>query len=214
MEKVKISILSFIGKLFLNFLFLTNRIQINGRKHALNAIKNGRPIMFCCWHGRLLYASYGLLKVKKGLWAIASKHRDAEIMGRILEAWGYRLIRGSSNKGGKEVLRRMTEVFESKTPYICITNDGPKGPKNIAKPGSMLLAKKFNAQIITITGTSEKNIEINSWDKFRLPKPFSKIQITISPPMNYTDQLQIKNDSRYLSDFMNKIQSKSDKCFD
>ena len=134
-------------------------------------------------------------------------------MGRILKSWGYQLIRGSSNKGGKEVLRKMTKVFNSDTPYICITNDGPKGPKNIVKPGSLTMARKYNAQILTITGTSSKFIEMKSWDRFRLPKPFGKIIITISKPMDFPDEIKSGEGSQYLSDFMNKVQEKADKCF-
>ena len=212
-EEFKIKILTFFGKLLLNTLVLTNRIEIKGKENAINAINTGKPILFCCWHGRLIYASFGLSKVRKGLWAIASKHRDAEIMGRILESWGYRLIRGSSNKGGKEVLRKMAKIFNSDAPYICITNDGPKGPRNVAKPGSITLARKFDAQILAITGTSTKFKEMKSWDKFRLPLPFGKIIITISKPMEFSNDIQQGEGSKYLSDFMNNTQIEADKCF-
>lgn len=212
-EEFKIKAFTFFGKLLLNFLLLTNRLVIEGKENAEKAMQNGRPILFCCWHGRLVYASFGLSKVKKGLWAIASKHRDAEIMGRVLESWGYRLIRGSSNKGGKEVLRKMTKIFDSETPYICITNDGPKGPRNVAKPGSLTLARKYNAQILAITGTSAKFKEMKSWDKFRLPKPFGKIVVTISKPMEFPVDVNPGEGSEYLSNFMNEVQDKADNCF-
>jgi len=212
-EELKIKLFTFFGKLLLNFLVLSNRIVIKGQDHAEKAMATGRPILFCCWHGRLIYASFGLSRVRKGFWAIASKHRDAEIMGRILESWGYQLIRGSSNKGGKEVLRKMTKIFSSDMPYICITNDGPKGPQNVAKPGSLTLARKYNAQILVITGTSLKYREMKSWDKFRLPKPFGKIVITISEPMQFPDDIKPGEGSQYLSDFMNDVQDKADRCF-
>ena len=132
----------------------------------------------------------------------------------ILKSWGYRLIRGSSNKGGNEVLQKMTKIFSSNSPYICITNDGPKGPSNVAKPGSITLARKFDAKILAITGTSTGYIEMKSWDKFRLPKPFGRIIITISSPMHFPNEIKQGKGSEYLSDFMNKIQTESDKCFD
>ncbi|MBC8197564.1 MAG: lysophospholipid acyltransferase family protein [Candidatus Marinimicrobia bacterium] len=213
MEAFKISLFTFLGKILINFLMFSNRLEIRGKENAISAMKTGRPILFCCWHGRLVFASFGLSRFQKGLWAIASRHKDAEIMGRILKSWGYQLIRGSSNKGGKEVLRKMTKVFNSDTPYICITNDGPKGPKNIAKPGSLTIARKYNAQILTITGTSSKFIEMKSWDRFRLPKPFGKIIITISKPMDFPDEIKPGEGSQYLSDFMNNVQEKADKCF-
>ena len=49
----------------------------------------------------------------KNLYAIASKHPDAEIMARILKNWGYGLIRGSSKKRGKIVIQEMNEIFHN-----------------------------------------------------------------------------------------------------
>mgnify|MGYP001227211638 CR=1 FL=1 len=208
----KIKFWTFLGKIVLNFLLRTNRIKIIGNEHVESALSTRQPIMFCCWHGRLVYSSFGLSRVKKGFWAIAGRHNDAEIMGRVLESWGYRLIRGSSNKGSKDVLRRMHEVFTSDCPVVCITNDGPKGPANVAKPGSLSLARKYNAQLLMITGTSSAYWEFSSWDKFRLPKPFGKIQITISSPMEIPDNIEQGMGSPYLSDFMNKFQNDADEC--
>ena len=98
-------------------------------------------------------------------------------------------------------------------PYICITNDGPKGPRNIAKPGSLKLARKYNVQILAITGTSSKYKEMKSWDRFRLPKPFGKIVITISKPMDFPEEIIPGEGSQYLSDFMNEVQETADQCF-
>ena len=213
MEAFKIYLQTFLGKLLLNFLIFSNRIEIRGNENAEDALATGKPILFCCWHGRLIYASFGLSRIRKGCWAIASRHKDAEIMGRILQSWGYQLIRGSSNKGGKDVLQKMTKIFDSDMPYICITNDGPKGPKNIAKPGSLTLARKYNAQILAITGTSSNFKEMKSWDRFRLPKPFGKILITISKPMVFPKEINPGEGSQYLSDFMNEMQKTADQCF-
>jgi len=213
MESFKIYFQTLLGKFLLNSLVFSNRLEIRGKENVEEAMATGRPILFCCWHGRLIYASFGLSRIRKGFWAIASRHKDAEIMGRILQSWGYQLIRGSSNKGGKDVLRKMTKIFDSKMPYICITNDGPKGPRNIAKPGSLTLARKYNAQILAITGTSSKYKEMKSWDRFRLPKPFGKIVITISKPKDFSEEIIPGEGSQYLSDFMNEVQDTADQCF-
>ena len=210
---INLYIQTLLGKLLLNFLLFTNRIEIRGEKNLKKALNTRKPILFCCWHGRLIYASFGLSRICRGLWAIASRHKDAEIMGRILQSWGYKLIRGSSNKGGKGVKKEMIKVFNSEIPYICITNDGPKGPSNIAKPGSITLAREHYAQILVITGTSKNYFEMKSWDKFRLPKPFGKIVINISEIMKIPDKIKIGEGSKYLSEFMNKFQQDADQCF-
>lgn len=212
-NELKLKFWTFLGKLILNCLFKSSRVIIKGKENVESALASGSPVMFCCWHGRLVFASYGLAQIRKGFWAIAGRHKDAEIMGRILESWGYKLIRGSSSKGSKDVLRRMHEVFSSELPAVCITNDGPKGPLNVAKPGSLTLARKYNANLLMITGTAKSYWEFKSWDKFRLPKPFGKILITISPPMELPREIKQGSGSPYLSKFMNKIQAESDSCF-
>ena len=185
MKQIKITIISFIGKWLFQIFFHLNKIVINGEEHLLNLINSSKPIMVCVWHGRLLFPSWYIRLKTTTLHAIASRHSDAEIMARILYNWGYGLIRGSTRKGGKAVVQKMAAVFKS-AGIVAVTNDGPKGPPRIAKAGSTGLALKYNVQIITITGSATKYWQMKSWDRFMLPKPFGKIQLIVSPPLNIT----------------------------
>ena len=212
MRKIKILIISFIGKWLFQILFSLNKIIINGEEHLLSLINSGKPIMVCVWHGRLLFPSWYIRLKTTNLHAIASRHTDAEIMARILKKWGYRLIRGSTHKGGKAVVQKMAEVFKSKGGIVAVTNDSPKGPPRIAKAGSTSLALKYNVQIITITGSATKYWQIKSWDRFMLPKPFGKIQLIISPPLDITEKSKTPEEEvQLLSDFMNQYQDEADK---
>ena len=211
MGKIKTIIFSFIGKWLVQTLFYLNKIVINGEEHLLSLINSGKPIMVCVWHGRLLFPSWYIRLKTTNLHAIASRHTDAEIMALILKKWGYGLIRGSTQKGGKAVVQKMAEVFKNKG-IVAVTNDGPKGPPRIAKAGSTSLALKYNVQIITITGSATKYWQIKSWDRFMLPKPFGKIQLIVSPPLEITEKLETaKDEVQLLSDFMNQYQDEADK---
>ena len=211
MGKIKIIIISFFGKWLVQLLFYLNKVVINGEEHLLSMINSHKPIMVCVWHGRLLFPSWYIRLKTTNLHAIASRHTDAEIMARILNNWGYGLIRGSTRKGGKAVVQKMETVFKS-AGVVAVTNDGPKGPPRIAKAGSTGLALKCNVQIITITGSATKYWQIKSWDRFMLPKPFGKIQLIVSPPLNITEELKTaKEEVQYLSDFMNKYQDEADR---
>tara|TARA_B100001029_G_scaffold96655_1_gene79368 strand:- start:2093 stop:2749 length:657 start_codon:yes stop_codon:yes gene_type:complete len=210
MKKIKIIFLSWIGRLLNQLLFSFNKINITGEEHLNKLIKSNVPIMVCVWHGRLIFPSWYLRLITTNVYAIASRHTDAEIMGRILSKWGYSLIRGSTKKGGKEVVREMGNIFKNNG-IIAITNDGPKGPPNIAKGGSVSTAIKYNAKIITITGSATKYWQMKSWDKFMLPKPFGKIQIIISDPINFnTESKSIESKINILSKVMNEYQNKVD----
>ena len=211
MKKIKVIIISFIGKWVIQILFYLNKIVINGEEHLLKLINSGRPIMVCVWHGRLLFPSWYIRLKTTNIHAIASRHTDAEIMAQILNKWGYGLIRGSTQKGGKAVVQKMVEVFKN-AGIVAVTNDGPKGPSRIAKAGSTGLALKYNVQIITITGSATKYWQMKSWDRFMLPKPFGKIQLIVSPPLDITEELKKPEEEvQLLSDFMNHYQDEADR---
>ena len=167
-------------------------------------------MMVCVWHGRLLFPSWYIRLKITNLYAIASRHTDAEITAQILKRWGYGLIRGSTKKGGKAVVQKMAEVFQN-SGIVAVTNDGPKGPPRIAKAGSTGLAVKYNAQMITITGSATKYWQLKSWDRFMLPKPFGRINIVVSPPLEiHTPPANNEEEVKLLSDFINHYQDEVD----
>ena len=179
---MKTFILKWLGYGVLNFIYKTNKFEVHGLENLKAAQDEKRPIMLCVWHGRMLYPIFYVAKNKIKTWAIASPHQDGYIMAQILKKWDVSIIEGSSNKKSKNVINQMREIFQNDSgAIIAITNDGPKGPRHIAKENSLKIAKEYNAQIITITGDSKKKWIFNTWDKFYLPKPFGKITINISP---------------------------------
>ena len=210
-KKIKIIFTSFVGQWIIQILFWLNKIEVKGEKNLLNLINSNKPVMVCVWHGRLVFPSWYLRLKTTNLHAIAGHHADAEIMARILQRWGYGLIRGSTRKGGKTVVKKMAEVFKN-AGIIAVTNDGPKGPPRIAKAGSTGVALKYNVQIITITGSATKYWQIKSWDRSMLPKPFGTIQLIVSPPLIISEKPKTaEKEVQILSEFMNQYQDEADR---
>jgi len=202
---------SILGRIVLEFLSLTNRWDVEGEEHLRRARESGLPTLLLAWHGRMSYGSFYLYKIKLQPWTVASFHGDGEIMARVVKNWGFKLIRGSSGKGGQEVLRKMDEIFSSKDNFVGLTSDGPKGPAQIAKPGSVGMARKHGAAILTLSGTSSRYWELKSWDRFRLPKPFGRIKITVAPPLVYPQtELTPDEESRLVSEYINANQEYGD----
>ena len=94
------------------------------------------------------------------------------------------------------------KLFKTPDAVIAITNDGPKGPSQIAKFGSYKVAKKCNVQIITISSNSTSYWELGSWDKLRIPKPFGVIYVKFSDPLDYSRDNA--NNANLLTRFLNK----------
>jgi len=194
-------------RIVIKVILITSKIKIIGEDNIELIIKNKLPMLMCVWHGRLLFPCIWAKTRRKKPWIVASNHRDAQIIVNIFKKWNFKIIRGSSGKGGKKVTDKMEMIFcRGEDNWIGVTNDGPKGPIQIAKPGSIKTAIKSKANIVSITGSSSKAWRFNTWDEFMLPKPFSTIIINISKPLQITDDYNLND----INDFINKEQLKAD----
>ncbi|NOZ08902.1 MAG: lysophospholipid acyltransferase family protein [FCB group bacterium] len=210
---MKNKILSYLGQTLLTLLFRLNRLEVSGEEHIRKAQAEGVPVLLVTWHGRVVYGAYWIYRAKLHPWTVASRHGDGEIMAQIVKRWGYKLIRGSSSKGSRAVLKKMKQVFTSPDNMVAITSDGPKGPARIAKPGSIKLARKYRARIIVIAGASTKYWQFNSWDNFRIPKPFGTVKILVGAPLEIPldRDLEADEESRLVSDYLNNYQDECDR---
>lgn len=202
---MKQKIIVFIGYIFLSLLYKFNKYKIHGIANMDEALSQNRPILLCVWHGRMLFPIFYVIMKKMKVWALASPHKDGDTIGNILSKWNVQIIKGSSNQQSHNAVEKMHQILEKdKNAIICITNDGPKGPRHIAKKRSLEIAKQYNAQIIAISGDSTKKWVLNTWDKFYLPKPFGKITINIAPIYEYQPNL-VETVSEYIIN--NEIES-------
>lgn len=141
------------------------------------------------WHQNLfagIMAQWGTDHV-----VIISKSKDAEPLARVMKMMGHTTMRGSSkkgdvDKGGKLAKNDMAEVLKTGLPG-AITVDGPKGPSHIVKPGIISLAIQTEATILPYVAIPEKYWTFNSWDKFRQPKPFTRILVNYGEPLLISD---------------------------
>ncbi len=116
---------------------------------------------------------------KKKLTVLVSPSRDGEILATILDYFGMRLIRGSSNKNPKMAL--LNSIEEVKNGYsIGIAVDGPRGPAFVPKDGIIRMSQETKRPIVPLTIKASKYyIFSGSWDKSILPYPFSKVSIIV-----------------------------------
>jgi len=101
---------------------------------------------------------------------------DGELIARTVERLGYVAIRGSSSRSGSLGLRNMHRAYLAGH-YCAITADGPRGPAMVAKPGVTQLAQLVDSQVGTFYVLPERTWELRSWDRFLIPKPFSRVFI-------------------------------------
>jgi lysophospholipid acyltransferase (LPLAT)-like uncharacterized protein len=109
----------------------------------------------------------------QGIVTMASQSEDGEIIARWLERNGYRVVRGSTSRGGGEALRQMVRQVRSGR-HAALTVDGPQGPPRVVQPGVVELARLTGAWILPITYASARPRFLASWDRYLVPKPLSR----------------------------------------
>lgn len=139
-----------------------------------------QPAVVAFWHGEMLPVWKFFAQVEeKQKYAVVSMSRDGEILSQLLEKYGYRLLRGSSSRNGKEILSQAVEIAKEAT--ILMTPDGPRGPAGKFKAGAAVIAQRSGSHLYLIRSqVSIGKVFEKSWDKFILPMPFSRINLHIS----------------------------------
>ena len=158
----------FLGSLVIRFLYLTNKKKF----HAPESITD-KPIIFACWHGELLMLPYLYRYYRKKPHAkvLISPHFDGELISRTIKYFGLGTLAGSSDKNPARVL--IQAIKSIKEGYdIGITPDGPKGPRHEVADGIVVMAQKTNSKVLLVGIKPTKFWQLNSWDKFLIPKPF------------------------------------------
>ncbi len=148
----------------------TIRIQLVGEEHLERARgENGRVLM-ACLHGRMFIPVW--VHGSEGVTTLVSQSRDGEVVARLVHKLGHKTVRGSSHRGAFEGLREMIKVGKEST--IAMMVDGPRGPREEPKMGTIALARLTGLPIVPLLGSAKSHWEFGSWDRFQLPKPFSR----------------------------------------
>jgi hypothetical protein len=144
------------------------------------------PILFALWHGRM-YLSIQAHR-RQGVVTMASRSKDGEIIARWLEANGYVVVRGSTSKGGGQALREMVRHVRSGR-HAALTVDGPRGPARVVQPGVVQLARLTGAWILPVTSSASRGRFLRSWDRFFVPRPFSRGVVAYGEPFPIAREL-------------------------
>ena len=131
--------------------------------------------IYCFWHQCVLACAFYYRSTHATI--LISQSFDGELITRTLECFGYRAVRGSSSRGGREGLLALRRVLDEGTPAI-FTADGPRGPIYKSKLGPIKLAEMTGAPIGVFHLQPEKAWTLRSWDRFQIPKPFTRIAVS------------------------------------
>ncbi|MFZ5452766.1 MAG: lysophospholipid acyltransferase family protein [Thermodesulfobacteriota bacterium] len=190
--------------------------QIGTEVHKL--MLSGRPLIYTLWHCQLLYPLYYVRRYYlqlPPLVVMASPSRDGEFIGEVARRLGFKVCFGSRRKGGVQALHRLADFFRQG--YSCgLIADGSRGPARVAQKGPLYLARVTGAPLIPLAVAAKRKATFNTWDRFELPLPFSRLAVLFGEPLQVlsTDRGKLLEERRrMLETRLNLLYDQSQKYF-
>lgn len=156
------------------------RIRSVDLQYYLDLKAAGKPAIVVIWHSRMsLVARHGALF---GIVTLVSPSRDGDLGVAAATRLGIKTIRGDSQYQAGKALLKLARTLRSGSD-IALFADGPLGPPGQLKTGILALAQITQCPIIPVGAEARWKITFNSWDRFLLPLPFSRVCLNIGPPL-------------------------------
>ena len=184
-QRIALALVPPLAVLLIRLLGMTLRYQDRAEPGVTPGYTIPGPVVFAFWHRSLLACAHRFRNLDIAI--LISTSFDGELIARTVELLGFKAVRGSSSRGGAAGLRNMQLAY-AEGHRCAFTADGPRGPVFIAKPGTAQLANSVGPMTAegNPSGTwvgcfyalPERAWELRSWDRFLIPKPFSRVVLT------------------------------------
>lgn len=165
-----------VGGWFATSLARTLRLTVD---YQCEGPSTAGPRLFAVYHNRIIAASAAAspwLALRPTL-VLTSASKDGATLATAMECFGIGAVRGSSSRRGAVALVALRRELEQGR-HVVITPDGPRGPRYVVQPGLLKLASLTGVPIIPVKVEYSNCWALNTWDEFRIPKPFSKVKVT------------------------------------
>lgn len=189
----------------LRFYLSLVRVKVVGEEIALGCLSDYGKIIVAMWHQRFLPGLAYVTKFRnfKPI-VMASQSRDGELTARLALRLGLVPVRGSSTRGGTEALAAILKALKT-NPAVIHFVDGPTGPKGVVKPGIISMARVSGAVIVPVIVSVDRAWIIRSWDRFLVPKPFSKVTIEWGSPLAVPRDLDPAADEEFRLEIQRRL---------
>ena len=177
------NLIAFIGVIYILIVFYSSRVKIENKKSLDNFSDNNESFIYAFWHDQLLMCPY-TWKSKLKIFILISKHRDGDIISKVISYLGFRAIRGSTNKPEKNKNKgsfiAAKKIVSSLKDNNCvgIAPDGPRGPRHEVTDGIIQIARISKKKILPVAIGFKKKWTLNTWDQFIVPRFFNTIFIS------------------------------------
>ncbi|NQV17567.1 MAG: lysophospholipid acyltransferase family protein [Armatimonadetes bacterium] len=162
-------------------------------------------VIYAFWHRNIIPLL--LLRKFEKIVILVSSSKDGELIAGPAKVLGYQPVRGSSRRGGSKAVKEMKKL-SNRFP-IGVTPDGPKGPPEKIKDGLLYIAYFTHLPIIPVAVDIQREKVFNSWDGFRLPIPFTKVNVSYGKPIFINSKQEIESKLPLVQEVMDKLTIKN-----
>jgi lysophospholipid acyltransferase (LPLAT)-like uncharacterized protein len=137
------------------------------------------PVIYALWHNRLFSvpgAWKRLCGKQRSAVVLTSASHDGDVLARAVGAFGIGSVRGSSSRRAIAALVALKRALMEGVD-VCLTPDGPRGPRYHLQGGLVKLAQSTGAPVIPVHVEVASCWRLRSWDRFMIPKPFSRVRV-------------------------------------
>jgi lysophospholipid acyltransferase (LPLAT)-like uncharacterized protein len=182
-QRLAVPIIGWVVWAAIRVLGPTVRFEVLGGQHAGRDYRPDQPpSVYAFWH-RCIFTATWYFRNRNGV-LMNTTNFDGQWTRRVIERLGYQTAQGSSTRGGLRGLADMANRMEEQGVDSAFTIDGPRGPRYVAKPGPVMLARRTGRPIVLFHVGLERAWTLEkTWDLFQIPKPFTRAVIVIAPPL-------------------------------
>jgi lysophospholipid acyltransferase (LPLAT)-like uncharacterized protein len=174
-------VVPYVGLFLVKLLSATYKLRIVDPQNERNVLEKDGSIIYASWHQRF-FPGITFFATRKPIAILISRSRDGESISHIVDILGWLAVRGSSSRGGSEGLQ-LLKARAAEGYKIGHIVDGPKGPFGVVKPGMLRIAQVSGKAIVPTITSSDRHWTFRSWDRFMVPKPFSRVVIRFGDPI-------------------------------
>ena len=182
LQRLELPIIGWTVWAVIRILGPTIRFEVLGGQNAGRDYRPDQPPnVYAFWHQGIITGTWYFRNRNAVL--MNTTNFDGQWTRRVIERFGFQTAQGSSTRGGLRGLAVMAQRLEDGVD-AAFTIDGPRGPRYIAKPGPVMLARRSGRPIILFHIGLERAWTLKkTWDLFQIPKPFTRAVLVIAPPL-------------------------------
>jgi lysophospholipid acyltransferase (LPLAT)-like uncharacterized protein len=151
------------------------------------------PVICIFWHEYLLSPFY--LRGRTNSAILTSRHRDAEWLSQAARHLGFRIVRGSTNRGGSQALLELMRKHGARN--LGIACDGPRGPRRRLAPGPVYLSSRLQVPLVAYAVGYHAPWRMPTWDRFALPRPGCRGRVIVGPRLQIPPRLSREGIEHY-----------------